>query len=292
MSLNRGVHNYRDIDCAVGDDILTISLNRPERLNAVTESMLDEIIDAFDMSDSDDRIRAVVVTGRGRAFCAGSDLSAGGDTFDPTTRGGASRPEDHRDSGGRLALRIYESLKPVIAAVNGSAVGVGATMTLPMDIRLAADTARFGFVFSRRGIVPDACSSWFLPRVVGISKAVEWASTGRIFGAADALDAGLVRSVHAPEDLLPAAYAIAREIADNTSAVSVSLTRQMMWRMLGASHPFEAHRVDSALMFAMGQSEDAREGVSSFLEKRAPHFPMKVSTDMPLGFPWWKPESA
>ena len=252
--------------------------------------MLGEMLDAFDRVDADDDVRAVVVTGRGRGFCAGADLSSGGATFDPT----AQRRTDTeaggvpRDGGGLLTLRIFECTKPVIAAVNGAAVGVGATMTLPMDVRLASDNAKFGFVFARRGIVPEAASSWFLPRVVGISRALEWVSTGRVFPADEARDGGLVRSVHAPDELLPAAYALARDIAENASPVSVALARQMMWRMLGADHPMEAHKLDSRLIASRGASADAQEGVMSFLEKRPAAFPLRVSDGMPDEFPWWE----
>ncbi|HEY2813063.1 MAG TPA: enoyl-CoA hydratase-related protein, partial [Acidimicrobiales bacterium] len=236
-------------------------------------------------SDADDDVRAVVVTGRGRGFCAGADLGGGGSTFDNSEAVSSGRP--HRDGGGLVSLRIFRSTKPVIAAFNGPAVGVGVTMTLPMDIRLAAESAKFGLVFARRGIVPEAASSWFLPRLVGISRAAEWTYTGRVFPAREALEGGLVRAVYPDAELLPAAYALAREIADNTSAVSVALTRQMLWRMLGESHPMAAHRVDSDGINAMGRSADAREGVQSFLEKRPAAFTMRPSTDMPDFYPWW-----
>lgn len=278
---------YQDILYAIEDDIALVTLHRPERLNAFTERMRNELIEAFDRIDADDSVRAVIVTGAGRAFCAGADLSTGGRTFDYKARGVAPEGAIRRDGGGQVSLRIFSCLKPVIAAVNGPAVGVGATMQLPMDIRLASSAARFGFVFTRRGVVPEACSSWFLPRLVGISRALEWVYSGRVFDADEALSGGLVRRVLAPEELLPAARALAREIADNTSAVSVALSRQMMWRMLGASHPMEAHRIDSRGIFAMGQSADAYEGVASFLEKRPPRFAMKPSGDMPGFFPWW-----
>jgi len=279
--------------------VLTVTLNRPERLNAFTAAMMNELIEAFDAADADDAVRAVIVTGAGRAFCAGADLGAGGKTFDfearrgvpiPTTEDGDIAWSDPaiRDGGGRVALRIFECLKPVIAAVNGPAVGVGATMLLPMDVRLASTAARFGFVFTRRGITPEACSSWFLPRVVGISRALEWTMTGRVFEADEALEGHLVRSLHAPDALLPAARALAREIADHAAPVSVALARQMMWRMLGADHPMEAHKVDSRSIFARGRSADVREGVSAFLEKRSPQFGDRVSRDMPAFFPWWR----
>jgi enoyl-CoA hydratase/carnithine racemase len=248
--------------------------------------MMREIIDAFDQVDADDDVRAVIVTGAGRGFCAGADLSGGGETF---SRGGSDEiPADvgiPRDGGGLVSLRIFECTKPVIGAINGAAVGVGVTMTLPMDIRLASEHAKFGFVFARRGIVPEACSSWFLPRLVGISQAAEWCYSGRVFPATEAHSGGLVRSVHAADELLPAARAIATEIAANTAPVSVALTRQMLWRMLGASHPMEAHRVDSRGILERGRSADAKEGVVSFLEKRAPEFPVKVSDGLPDIFP-------
>jgi enoyl-CoA hydratase/carnithine racemase len=291
---------YETIRCETEDGILTVTLNRPEKLNAFTTTMGAELIDAFDHADRDDAVRAVIVTGAGRAFCAGADLSAGGATFDrmarrdraavPMTPDGAPdlSAEAVRDGGGRVTLRIFSCLKPVIAAVNGAAVGVGVTMLLPMDIRLASQDARFGFVFARRGVVPEACSSWFLPRVVGIAQALEWTYTGRVFPASEALAGRLVSAVHPPDALIPAARALAREIADNTASVSIALTRQMLWRMLGADHPMHAHRIDSRGIFARGMSADAREGVGSFLEKRPPHFSDKVSTDMPAFFPWWQ----
>ena len=279
--------SYSQILYDVEDGVLTITMNRPEKLNAFTGVMMTEMIDAFDRSDADDSIRAVIVTGAGRAFCAGADLAAGGATFDADGR--ADRPKGlNRDGGGLLTLRIFDSKKPVIAAVNGPAVGIGVTMTLAMDIRLAADVARFGFVFARRGIVPEACSSWFLPRVVGISRALEWAYSGRVFAADEALEGGLVRSIHPKDQLIATARGIAREIADNTSAISVSLIRQMMWRMLGADHPMEAHKLDSRGVYYTGRSPDAREGVEAFLEKRPARFPGKVSKDLPEFYPWWE----
>jgi enoyl-CoA hydratase/carnithine racemase len=271
----------------VADRVATITLNRPEKLNAFTRRMRDELIGAFGRADADDEVRAVIVTGAGRAFCAGADLSGGGGTFDYAKRDAAGQ-EDHRDGGGRVSLSIFALKKPVIAAINGAAVGVGATMTLPMDIRIASSAAKFGFVFARRGIVPEACSSWFLPKVVGVSRAAEWLYTGRVFGADEALAGGLVSRVVAPGELMPAALALAREIADNTSAVAVALARQMLWRMAGADHPMEAHKVDSRGIFAMGASPDVKEGIAAFLEKRAPHFPMKPSSDMPPFYPWWE----
>ncbi|TMM18452.1 MAG: enoyl-CoA hydratase [Actinobacteria bacterium] len=282
---------YEQIAYEVEDGLLTITLDRPEHLNAFTATMLRELLDAFDRADADDEVRAVVVTGRGRAFCAGADLSAGPATFDvpaPTARAvGAQTPP--RDGGGIVALRIFDSTKPVIAAINGPAVGVGVTMTLPMDIRLASERARIGFVFTRRGVVPEACSSWFLPRVVGISTALEWVLSGRVFQAGEAASAGLVREVVPHEDLLPAARRLATGISEGTSAVSVALTRRMLWRMLGADHPMEAHKVDSRAMAEMGRSGDAHEGVAAFLEKRPARFRMTVSDDQPEIFPGWVP---
>ena len=291
---------YEQILYAVADGVATITLNRPDKLNAFTGTMMAEMIAAFDQVDADDAVRCVIVTGAGRAFCAGADLSAGAKTFDYDTRtdrpdkGGGGQgalsyeQEAARDGGGRLTLRIFECLKPVIAAVNGAAVGVGSTMQLPMDIRIASDSARFGFVFARRGIVPEAASSFFLPRVVGISQALEWCYSGRVFDAAEALAGGLVKQVVPGDRLVAVATALAREIADNTAPVSVALTRQMLWRGLGFSHPMDAHKVDSRAILSRGRSGDAKEGVSSFLEKRAPAYPDRVSSDMPDFFPWWE----
>ena len=278
---------------AVADGIATITLNRPDKLNAFTTTMRQELIAAFDATDADDNVRVVIVTGAGRGFCAGADLSAGSKTFDYAARNDAAREairvgDIYRDGGGLVTLRIYESLKPVIGAINGPAVGIGMTMQLPMDIRMASTAARFGFVFSRRGVVPEAASTWFLSRVVGIQRALEWCYTGRVFDAQEAMAHGLVRSVHEPQDLLPAARTLAREMADGTAAVSVALIRQMVWRMAGADHPMEAHKIDSRGIQARGQSADAREGVNSFLEKRPPVFPNKVSSDMPDFYPWWQ----
>ena len=279
--------DFEDILLDIADGVATITLNRPDKMNAFTGRMMQEMIAAFDRTDADDDVRAVVVTGAGKAFCAGADLSGGGSTF---SRGGSDvvdRSGVPRDGGGLLTLRIFESHKPVIGAINGAAVGVGATMTLPMDIRLASESARFGFVFARRGIVPEACSSYFLPRAVGIQRAAEWVYTGRLFGADEAREAGLVRSVHSAADLLGAARGIAREIADNTAPVSVALSRHMLWRMLGASHPMEAHRVDSRGIAERGKSADAKEGVESFLEKRAAVYPDRVSAGLPDIFVDW-----
>ncbi|NSX17447.1 crotonase/enoyl-CoA hydratase family protein [Cupriavidus taiwanensis] len=277
---------FETIRYAVSDGVATITLHRPEKMNAFNPRMADELIAAFDATDADDDVRAVIVTGSGRAFCAGADLSTGGATFDYEKRYGTAPDAIKRDNGGRLTVRIFRSLKPVIAAVNGAAVGVGVTMQLPMDIRIASADARFGLVFARRGITPEAASSWFLPRVVGVSTALEWCYSGRVFGAQEALERGLVRSLHAPEALLPAANAIAREIADNAAPVSVAVTRQMIWRMAGAAHPMEAHQMDSRAIQSRGQSADAREGIASFLEKRPAQFPDRVSAQMPDFFDW------
>jgi enoyl-CoA hydratase/carnithine racemase len=276
--------DYSEILYSVNEHVATLTLNRPEKLNAFTVTMMREMIDAFGRVDADDDVRAVIVTGAGRGFCAGADLSGGGETF---AHGGSDQTEERviRDGGGMVSLRIFECVKPVIAAINGPAVGVGVTMTLPMDIRLASTSAKIGFVFARRGIVPEACSSWFLPRIVGISQALQWCYSGRVFTAEEALAGGLVRSIHEPDDLLPAARAIAAEIADNTSPVSVALTRKMMWSMLTADHPMQAHRVDSRAINERGRSADAREGVESFLEKRPAKFADKVSEGLPDVFP-------
>ncbi len=279
---------YEQILYEVDENILTITLNRPDRLNAFTQVMRDELIDAFDQADEDDNVRAIIVTGAGRAFCAGADLGEGKNTFNYEARGLAKKDVVHRDGGGRVTLRMFQSKKPIIGAINGPAVGIGITMTLPMDVRLAADNAKMGFVFSKRGIVPEACSSWFLPRLVGISQATEWVYSGRVFPASEALSGGLVKSVHAPDELMAAARALAKEFCDQTSAVSIALSRQMMWRMLGASHPMEAHKVDSRGIFHMGQSADVAEGVSSFLEKRPANFTMSASKEMPPYYPWWE----
>ena len=296
--------SYETLLYDVSEHVLTITLNRPDRLNAFTGTMMNELIAAFDAADADDAVRAIIVTGAGRAFCAGADLSEGAKTFDFAAR--ADRPdkqgtpqradggidyshESVRDGGGRVSLRIYECMKPVIAAINGPAVGVGATMLLPMDIRIASSDARFGFVFARRGITPEACSSWFLPRAVGISQALEWTYSGRVFPAQEALAGGLVKQVVAPDALMDTARALAREIADHAAPVSVALTRQMMWRMLGADHPMEAHKVDSRAIYARGRMQDVKEGINSFLEKRPPVFRETVSKDMPDFVPWWEP---
>jgi enoyl-CoA hydratase/carnithine racemase len=277
---------FTEILYELEEGVLTVTLNRPTKLNALTRTMLREFLEALDRADADDAVRAVIVTGAGRAFCAGADLSAGAKTFDRAARGDERPDEPHRDGGGLVTLRIYDLKKPVIAAINGPAVGFGATMTLPMDVRIASSAARVGFVFSRRGVVPEACSTWFLPRVVGISQAAEWVYSGRVFPAAEALAGGLVSRVVEPTALLPAARALAREIAENTSAVSVALARQMMWTLLGADHPMAAHRLDSRAMEYMGRSPDAYEGVTSFLEKRRPRFTMRPSADMPPFYPF------
>lgn len=278
---------YEHIELEIADGIATIWMNRPDKMNAFTELMRYEIIDALDHTDADDDVRAVIFTGRGRAFCAGADLSSGEGTF---SRGGSDivgRNGVPRDGGGTVSLRIYDSTKPVIGAINGAAVGVGVTMTLPMDIRLASTAAKFGFVFSRRGIVPEAASSWFLPRLVGISRAMEWVASGEVFPAEEAMAGGLVRSVHEPDDLLPAAYALARRLTESSSPVSIAVARKMLWRMLGADHPMAAHKVDSRGILERGRSEDVKEGINSFFEKRAPQFPDKVSDGLGTIFSDW-----
>ena len=277
--------NFEQILYEKNGPILTITLNRPDKLNAFTGQMMQEIIEAMDAADADDEVRAIIFTGAGRGFCAGADLSAGKDTFNNDAPGKQSGLQ--RDGGGLLTLRLFESKKPLISACNGPAVGVGATMQCAMDIRLASEKARYGFVFSRRAIVPEACSSWFLPRIVGIQTALEWTFSGRVFEASEALDRGFVRSVHAEDELLPAAKALAMEFSEMTSAVSVTLIRHMLWKMLGADHPMEAHKIDSRGVYHRGRSADAFEGVESFLQKRAPSFPGKVSKDLPEFFPWW-----
>ena len=289
---------YETITSELAENILTITLNRPDKLNAFNATMQRELIDAFDAADRDDNVRVIIVTGAGRAFCAGADLSSGADTFDRDARRGPVKrladgrvdysDPNARDGGGQVSLRIFKCLKPVIAAVNGAAVGIGVTMQLAMDIRIASESARFGFVFSQRGIVPEAASSWFLPRIVGISQALEWCYTGRVFSAQEALAGRLVSRVVLPDELLPTAQKLAREIASKTAPVSVALIRQMMWRMLGADDPVEAHKVDSRGIYARGRSADVKEGVMSFLEKRPANFTDKVSSDMPDYFPWWE----
>ncbi|GGD98700.1 enoyl-CoA hydratase [Polymorphobacter glacialis] len=293
---------FTQIALEIDGPVATITLDREAKMNAFTGTMMEEMIAAFDVTDADDSVRAVIVTGRGRAFCAGADLSAGAATFDyEKLAGPKSGPvredgsvdyshEAVRDGGGRVTLRIFKSLKPVIAAVNGAAVGIGVTMQLAMDVRMASESARFGFVFARRGIVPEAGSSWFLSKLVGLPQALEWCMSGRVFGAEEALKGGLVRSVHAADDLLPAARALAIEIAENTSPVSVAMTRQMLWRMAGAASPWDAHKLDSRAIYARGRAGDAKEGVVSFLEKRPPVYPDKVSSDMPDFYPWWEDE--
>ena len=295
--------DYEQIKTEIDEDgIMVLTLYRPDAMNAFTGRMMHEIIDAFDKADADDNVRAIIMTGDGeRAFCAGADLSQGDKTFDYAERSDGGRKsdvvaedgsinwssEDIRDGGGLLTLRIYESIKPVIGAINGAAAGVGVTMQLPMDIRIASDNARFGFVFARRGIVPEACSSWFLPRIVGISQALKWCYSGEVFGAAEALEGGLISEIVPQADLLARAKDIARQMTQMSSPVSVSMTRQMMWRMLGADHPMEAHKVDSKAIFGRGRQSDAKEGVMSFLEKRKPAFSDSPSQDLPDFYPWW-----
>jgi enoyl-CoA hydratase/carnithine racemase len=279
---------YTEIIYEVSNNIATVTMHRPDKMNAFTGVMMNELLQVFDEIDADDNVRAVLVTGSGRAFCAGADLSHGADTFSDGKMSGQTPTSVRRDGGGMVTLRMFRCNKPIIGAINGAAVGIGATMTLPMDIRIAADTAKMGFVFTRRGIVPEACSSWFLPRLVGIAQAQEWVLTGRVFLADEALRGGLVRSIHPQAELLQVARDLAQEIVDNTAPVSVALARQMMWRMLGASHPMEAHRVDSRGIQERGRSADTREGVMSFLQKRPAVFTDIVSTDIPDIFVGWE----
>ena len=292
---------YRTLRYDVADAVATVTLDRPEQLNAFTLRMCLELLDVLDVVDADPRVRVLVVTGSGRAFCAGADLSAGADTFDPSALPGAASArgaaagaprrelDRRRDTGGVVALRLFDLTKPVIAAINGPAVGVGATVTLPMDLRLASTSARFGFVFAARGIVPEACSSWFLPRLVGIQQALEWCYTARVFPAAEALDAGLVRSLHEPDDLLPAAQDLARTIAEHAAPVSAALTRQMLWKGLTEVHPMDAHRVDSPGVEHTGGGADSREGIAAFFEKRPARWKLRVPGDLPDWYPWWDP---
>lgn len=274
---------YETLKTRIEDRVLIITLSRENRLNAFNEQMMNELIQVFDEADANDEVRAIIVTGEGKAFCAGADLGKGESTFETDVP-----DEEYRDGGGRVSLRIFDLKKPIIAAINGAAVGVGITMTLPMDVRIASTNARVGFVFSRRGITPEACSGWFLPRAVGISRAAELVYTGRILNAQEALEYGLVSRVVQPEELMDTAMALAKEIAENTSAISVALGRQLLWKMLGADHPMESHLIESKMIKWTGKQADVREGVSSFLEKRKPNFTMKVSTDMPDFFPWWE----
>jgi enoyl-CoA hydratase/carnithine racemase len=282
--------NYQTLRYDVADRILTLTLNRPDRMNAFTGLMADELIAAFDQADADDDIKVVIVTGAGRAFCAGADLEKGGETWGKHSeyiQAQASTDRYVGDGGGRVTRRIYDFNKPVIAAINGPAVGVGLTMTLAMDIRLAVPGTKLGFVFAGRGIVPEACSTWFLPRIVGISKALEWCFSARVFKSEEALEAGLVRSLHSPEELLPTARALAKEFIDNASAVSIALIRQMLWRMLSAPHPIDAHELDTVALAKLGKSADAKEGITAFLEKRPANFTDRVSQNMPDFYPWW-----
>jgi enoyl-CoA hydratase/carnithine racemase len=288
MSEEARVTGYETIRLERGGGIATITLDRPERLNAFTEQMLEDLVDAFDRTDADDSIGAVIVTGAGRAFCAGADLGAGAATFERDAE--PFSMARHPDGGGVLTRRIFDSAKPVIAAINGPAVGIGITMTLPMDIRLVADSARIGFVFARRGLVPEAASTFFLPRVVGIQQAAEWVFTGRRFDAQEALAGGLVRSVHPADELLPAARALAGEMATGTSAIAVAIARRMLWQMLAGGDPAAAHTADSEALHFLGSSADVREGVAAFLEKRDPEFPLRVSRDMPEFFERWQAE--
>ena len=292
--------NFDTLLYDIEDNILTITLNPPDKLNAFNFQMQNDLIKAFDEADKDDNVKAIIVTGAGRGFCAGADLSAGARTFDFESRDDRSDKQGAvlengeidwsnpsiRDGGGLVTLRIFDCLKPVISACNGPAVGVGITMQLAMDIRLASEEARYGFVFARRGLVPEACSSWFLPKIVGISQALEWVYSGKVFPAEEALKGGLVRSIHKADDLLNDAKEIALEITKNCAPVSVALSRQMLWKMAGADHPMEAHKIDSRGIFARGRMQDAKEGVTSFLEKREANFSDGIE-DIPDYYPWW-----
>tara|TARA_B110000467_G_scaffold56119_1_gene51427 strand:+ start:45 stop:893 length:849 start_codon:yes stop_codon:yes gene_type:complete len=281
--------DYKNILLEQRDNIAVLSLNRPNKLNAFTFSMMEEMIDALDALDADDNVHALIITGKGRAFCAGADLSSGQETFNPSFDDFAVQESDfRRDSGGILTLRMYKFLKPIVIACNGPAVGIGASMQLAADVRLASDQARFGFVFNNRGIVPDACSSWFLPKIVGISSALELTYSGRIIDASEALKLNLVSSIHDSENLLDNALDFAKNMVKNSAPVSIAVTRQMLWRSLEGSGPYDAHIVESKAIDSRGASEDAKEGVSSFLEKRTAEFKNKVSLDMPSFFPWWK----
>jgi enoyl-CoA hydratase/carnithine racemase len=274
-------HTSWAVDRGVG----VLTLNRPERMNAFTNTMLKEMIETLREASRDDAVRAIVVTGAGKAFCAGADLGGGGSTFDANAGGEEVGLTGHRDGGGQVTLEIFACRKPVIAAINGAAVGVGITMTLPMDVRVASEDAKIGFVFARRGIVPEACSSWFLPRILGISKAVELCVTGRVFKASD--EPALFNHVVPADQVLPKAMEIAREIADNTSAVSVALARALLWHGLAQPDPQHAHIIDSKCIFWAGRGADAYEGVQSFLEKRPAKFTLSAWTDMPDFYPWW-----
>jgi enoyl-CoA hydratase/carnithine racemase len=281
--------DFQTLEYRVDQSIAVATFSRPDKMNTFGKAMMQDLLDLFDRTDADDAVRAVVLTGSGRAFCAGADLGQGGETFDFKPDGSGTDIDVggvRRDGGGRVTLRIFRSLKPILSAVNGAAVGIGATMQLPMDARFASSDARFGFVFARRGITPEACSSWFLPRLVGVPKALEWLYSGRVFGAEEALAAGLVQAVHAPEALLDATIAHARSMTEHSAPVSIALSRQLIWQNLGAPHPMEAHRIDSRALQSRGKSADVKEGIGAFLEKRAPHFPDKVSNDMPEFFPW------
>ncbi|MFL2733788.1 MAG: crotonase/enoyl-CoA hydratase family protein [Gammaproteobacteria bacterium] len=279
------MNKFNSLETSVKNKILTICFNRPEKMNTFSGELLKEIFDALDIAETDDAIRAVIFTGSGKAFCAGADLSSGEDTFDMTDKKNSS--EVKRDTGGILTLRLFNFKKPLIAAINGAAVGVGVTMTLPMDVRICSDKAKFGFVFAKRGIVPEACSSWFLPKIVGISNALQWCLSGRIFQPKEALEKGLVSEVTNEDELLKRAEEIAADFVNATSSISVTLIRQMLWKMLGADHPMEAHKIDSRGVYYLGKSGEASEGVLSFLEKREPNFPGKVSKDLPEFYPWW-----
>lgn len=290
--------SWNNIKLNVENDVATVTLSRPEKLNALTAEMIHELVEVLDQCDSNDDVKAIIVTGDGRAFCAGADISGGSESFADVNNDDARRPDGRidysseavRDLGGFITLRLYDMKKPVIGAINGAAVGAGSTMLLPMDYRIASDKAKFGFVFARRGIVPESASTYFLPRLVGISQAIDWCMTGRVFGAEEALSAGMISKICPPENLLDCAHEIARSIIDNTSPVSIALTRQMLWKSLGWDHPMEAHKLESRGVFSRSTSPDAQEGVASFLEKRPANYPQSVAKDMPDFYPWWEPK--
>ena len=292
QSSSHTLADFETLSCELDGSVATVAFNRPDALNAISPLMEREFLEAFDVVDGSDEVRAVIVTGRGRAFCAGADLSTDGAGFDVIRRARERGTEPiadgdvPRDGGGMMALRIFRCLKPVIGAINGPAVGAGATVPLAMDIRLGSERAKFAMVFARRGMSPDACASWFLPRLVGISRALEWMVSGRVFDAMEALDAGYLRSVHPPDELLPAARQLADELVTDSAPLSVAMTRQLLWRMLGAAHPMEAHRVESRAILSRASAADSDEGVAAFMEKRGAQFPLAVSRDLPEGFPW------
>ena len=283
--------DFKTITLEQDENLAILLLNRPEKLNAFTFLMMEELISALDLIEDDDSFHAVI-SGAGRGFCAGADLSGGKETFNPSFDNFAVQEQDfRRDSGGILTLRMYKFLKPIIFACNGPAVGIGASMQLAGDIRIASENARFGFVFNNRGIVPDACSSWFLPKIVGISKALDLTFSGKIIDSQEALDISLISSIHKSENLMNDAKKIAQDLIEKSAPVSIAITRQMLWRSFGQANPYEAHVIESKAIDSRGASDDAKEGVNSFLEKRPAKFKNLISSDMPDFFPWWKDEN-